>query len=81
MINMIIGILLGISVCLFGLWCYIHGQKNAVLLLHDKEPKQIKTPTQVVSDGVQSIKDYAEKKDLEKKVMSRDEQIQNMLNS
>ena len=78
MLDMIIGIALGMAVCLFGLWCYIKGQGNAILLLQDKQPQQVKTPVQVISEGAQAVGEKIEEKKEEKAEKSLSEQVAEM---
>lgn len=56
MIFLLLGVACGAFVSLFGIWCFIRGQKNALQLQNGREPEQIKTPAQAVSDAVQQAK-------------------------
>jgi len=79
MLNMIISILIGFAVCLFALWCYIKGEQNGIRLANKEQPQQIETPAQVISEGIEAAKEHIENKKDEKKAISINEQVTNML--
>lgn len=54
MIDILIGVIAGMAVCSFGMWCFIHGQKNAISLLRREVPEQIIAPE--ILDVVENIK-------------------------
>lgn len=78
MIDTLFSILIGIAVCMFALWCYIKGEQNGIRLANKEQPQQIETPTQVISDGVEAVKEHIERKKETEKILSMSEQIQNM---
>jgi len=71
-------IVIGSAVCMFALWCYIKGEQNGMRIANKEQPQQIKTPIQVVSDGVEAVKEHIETKKETSKILSMGEQFQNM---
>ena len=75
MLEILLGVAVGMLVCAFGMWCFIHGQQNALQIHSDKLPEQIKTPTHPISNVIESIVENV--KDSNAKP-SFEEQIENM---
>lgn len=66
MFDILIGVLAGVCVCVFGMWCFIHGQQNAIQVLQEQQPEQIKTPVQIVKKEVKAAKEAKAKAQREK---------------
>lgn len=68
MVDVLIGIGCGMIVCVFGMWCFIHGQQNAISITRNELPAQINNPVQTVIEGIQDFKeDVKDKSELDKK--------------
>lgn len=75
MLDILIGISLGMVVCAFGMWAFIHGQQNAMQVLNKQFPTQIVTPVQTISEGIDGIKQLVDEKKTEKQAATYQEQI------
>jgi cytochrome c peroxidase len=47
-------------VCAFGMWCFIHGQRNVISLTRNELPEQIKSPATTVVEAAKGIKENIE---------------------
>ena len=77
MLEILTGVAVGMIVCAFGMWCFIHGQHNAISLLRNELPEQIKGPVQAVSDSVQGVVEKAKEN---KDAADAEDQLANLLN-
>lgn len=59
MFEILAGLVCGMIVCAFGMWCFIHGQQNGIQVMHSQMPEQIKSPVQTVTEAVQAVKQDA----------------------
>lgn len=60
MLDVLIGIGCGMAVCAFGMWCFIHGQHNAVDLLHGQKPVQMRGPVEAVAGAAAAVQEKRE---------------------
>lgn len=51
MLSVLLGIVIGMGVTVFGLWCYIKGEQNGVRLAHGELPQQVGNPVRAVADA------------------------------
>jgi hypothetical protein len=77
MIDVLISAAAGIFVCIFGMWCFIRGQQNALQMARKEIPVQIRNPVQVAVEGIQDVaKDVKDSK----RITDYNTQVQNMQN-
>jgi hypothetical protein len=62
MIDILIAIVCGMITCVFGMWCFIKGQHNALQLYRNELPQQLSNPVRAVVEGVQAMQEDAESK-------------------
>jgi hypothetical protein len=78
MIEILLGIVCGMIVCTFGMWCFIHGQHNAYQLYHNELPQQLSNPVRAAVDGVQAMRGDTKKDQEDPKDFA--EQLSNLMN-
>jgi hypothetical protein len=69
----LIGIACGMITCVFGMWCFIHGQRNAYQLYRNELPQQLSNPVRAIVEGVQAMDAKKDPKDFA-------EQLSNLMN-
>jgi len=52
MLEILIGLACGMAVCVFGLFCFIKGQRNALQLQRNEIPEDIRGPIAAFNDAV-----------------------------
>lgn len=60
MLDVLVGIGCGMAVCVFGMWCFIHGQHNAADLLGGRKPAQLTGPVKAAVRAMTEAKDRKE---------------------
>lgn len=59
-LDIIIGAVSGIVVCAFGIWCFIHGQQNALQIKAGSAPQQLQNPVRAIAQTVVPAKQDSE---------------------
>lgn len=73
MLEILTGVAVGMIVCVFGMWCFIKGQHDAISIMHSELPEQIKSPVQAITGSVEAIKEN-------KAAAEAEDQLANLLN-
>ena len=77
LISALISEVVGIFVCIFGMWCFIRGQQNGLQMARKEIPVQIRNPVQAAVEGIQDVaKDVKDSK----RIADYNTQVQNMQN-
>lgn len=77
--EIIAGIICGMVVCAFGMWCFIKGQQNAIALNRNELPEQIKNPVTAAAEVVQDVKDIKAQGDIAQQNLSIQNQLMDAL--
>jgi Tfp pilus assembly protein PilO len=63
MFEILAGVLVGMGVCAFGMWCYIKGETNGMYVRNEQLPQNIQNPVQAAVNTVQNAKDKQKQSD------------------
>lgn len=68
--NIILSVVIGACVCLFGIWAFIKGQQSMSEIITNGKPENIKSPLSLIKSGLTAEQSKTENVDIEQQLQA-----------
>jgi hypothetical protein len=68
--EIIISVVIGACVCLFGIWTFLKGQESMAEIISNGKPQNIKGPISLIKEGITAAYSQTEDVDIEKQLQA-----------